>query len=623
MKKILAILCSVVLLGALMVSQLPANIASAAEPDKLIYDFNGYADTDALIAALPYINAADVSLDTTVKNGDTGASLRIALNASYNEVGIGYKSGNGWVSNWSKHNALSFWVKADKATGPEPGYKLEFRVQDVKLEGSGVNTRRLKAGAPVLLNGTWDGNPYNETKYADADGNVYFGTAFEGTVTIPFESIDGDNINFNNIYRILFCYGGYFKGEIINIDDLKLTTVDDDGSEGPADVPAVDSGKPAIVPDNAILINNFDSYADDAALAAVVSAYNNSAVIKLESEIQDGDGKSFSYTIGTAFATVIIKNDKDLTGATGIRFWVKYHQRNPLERTFVKIWFCMDADGKRWHPAAGMDYTLTDLSGDEPVVTNKLITADGEYSVVIDHGFDGYVDIPFTSFTNESAMYDAETNPIALDKVDKLLLQTSAYFNGSTIYIDSLYATRDEASTAEPVVTVDDENDLVETITAAPGAFPFDTTISVKPVAAGSALEENLLELLQEYTNDPAFNKALFMSMSAVRTGTEIKAELQGGKKLTVTAAVPEGFDPAKVKVVVFDGGEVKLLDSEVENGFVTFDLDTIGTLALIEYEEPAEPQNPQTGDAGIYIYLLLSVLAISALMIKKPAAIK
>lgn len=620
MKKIFAVLCSVFLLATALLPHLSDASVSAAEANKLLFDFDSFTDTEDLKDNIPYIATVEVSLDKTVKKGATGASMKMLIKDNfYNELVLGPKGDNGWVSDWSGHNALTFWVKADQAGGPEPGHKLEFKVKD-RPDASPV---ALKAGGKVYLKGELDGTEKEDSIFADADGYIYLSTNFEGQITIPFSSLNSDSLDFGNMNGVYLCYGPYFTGTIVYFDDLALTNVEDEGDGELEDIPAVDSGKPAIVPENAILINDFDSYANDAELAEHVSAYNNSADVKLETEIQDGDGKSFSYTIKNDFAIVSIQNSKDLTGATGLRAWVKYHQRNPIERTFVKIWFAIDADGQRWHPAEAADYTLTNLYGEEIEVVDALITADGEFSVVIGTDFEGYIDIPFTSFTNGTGMYNPETNPIALDKVSQIVLQTGSYFNGSTIYVDSLYATCDELEIEEVEMTLIDDEGFFKDAVADQGAFVFDTSLTVSPVAKGSVLEENLLYDLKDYTGDDDFDKAIFLNLRALRTGTDVRVDIQSGKAVTLTAYIPEGFDPDKLMVVSFDGGEIKPLEAQVTANEVTFKVTSLGTIALIEYQaEPVEDvedeEIPKTGDSNIYMYLLLLAFSVVFMAGKK-----
>jgi hypothetical protein len=78
----------------------------------------------------------------------------------------------------------------------------------------------------------------------------------------------------------------------------------------------------------------------------------------------------------------------------------------------------------------------------------------------------------------------------------------------------------------------------------------------------------------------------LLFDISALAESGSIKIQPAQGKKVTITMLLPASVDPARAVVAhIKDDGSVEILDSKVENGYITFSTSSFSTFAIAEAE--------------------------------------
>lgn len=121
---------------------------------------------------------------------------------------------------------------------------------------------------------------------------------------------------------------------------------------------------------------------------------------------------------------------------------MRYEQINKYQYNYFKlenIRIDTNDSATTWRMDRGAAYYLVDMEGNR---TAKMENGDGTYAVVLDSGFEGYVEIPFTSLVNTGTelLYSETGNPIDLANVNQIVFCVSGswFKNNTTVYIDSV-----------------------------------------------------------------------------------------------------------------------------------------------------------------------------------------
>lgn len=544
-------------------------------------NFDGYEAGDSVPTS--YLSAG-TAVSFVTSPAAAGTAVKGVLAAGvYNQICFSRDSlGSAFFADWkSAGNALRFWVSGSQGSGPEPGYKLELYVQDAD-----ENRVTLKPAANVYFG--------EEKKAALADKGIYIPTDYTGYITVPFSSF-AEGMDFARAYQILFSYGDYFAGTVVYLDDIGVASVTEDGSDDEEDRVITDSGKPAILPENAKVIQNFDSLTGETA-AEVLHVYEESAAAELCDTIFDGvSGKSWKVTTkDDAYGTLQIYNTAgDLSGTNALRFYVRYEQINKYQYNYFKLEnIRVDTNDSTttWRMDRGAAYYLVDMEGNR---TAKMENGDGTYAVVLDSGFEGYVEIPFTSLVNTGTelLYSETGNPIDLANVNQIVFCVSGswFKNNTTVYIDSIAMVTGDYPAPVGTVTVMDNADSGFVLDAQAGVFPYDTLVTVDRIEAGSRLETNLLELLMD---EYGCEKANLYAVKSVRAeAANIESMNKNGTSLRIAFQLPAGYRNSQI--IAFMDGTPVALDSETADGKIYADIIRFGSFSFAVAEMPEKSDEP------------------------------
>jgi len=368
------------------------------------------------------------------------------------------------------------------------------------------------------------------------------------------------------------------------------------------------------------IIEDFNSYADTAALQEKVIVGYGEPVISLDTVNKDGDtGGSMQYTVGTGWNVVVAQGiAHDWTDAKAIKFWAKADTSGMTTPTaFTKIWVAFDETDpwKRWSAGAGLPYMLIPKDG-EPAT--YLTTTDSQNSVVLADGFEGYVILPISSFADDGTMN--------LSAICQILFQTDTYFTGTKINIDSIELL-DASPLDEPEIefnfTAPAELDASAVLDE--DALAYSVDLNIANIASPSNLYTNLSELIGEFYENPQFDDFALYDMLATKTGLTEKASLKEGKQAEITLSAPEGFNLANTKILLFVGGEVQAVTPTVTDGKLVFKISEFTPFAIVDETDkaassqpddsssPDDGSNPDTADSFVLPYLLVAVAVIAA----------
>lgn len=265
---------------------------------------------------------------------------------------------------------------------------------------------------------------------------------------------------------------------------------------------------------NTRLIEGFDDFKDEASYDSRVFVWQNGGDFNLSlSNKRADEGKSLRVipdgTGVSDFGVINLKVPDHLQNwedAEGLRFWAEATGGTVMDPTYIGIEVAFDdshLEGKpeRFIGYKQRPYTVIFADGSSEV---RRFGDDGR--VVLDDGFKGWVEIPFSSF--ECAGWSMQDDELHLDKVTTIFFGTDCGFHKSKeVYIDSvmLYGKNvkdvtpaptdkpDPTATPEPTNTPEPTEDPTTDPTTTPD--PEETvspepTESVEPTESPNSTEE-------------------------------------------------------------------------------------------------------------------------------------
>ena len=172
--------------------------------------------------------------------------------------------------------------------------------------------------------------------------------------------------------------------------------------------------------------------------------------------------------------------------------------------------------------------------------------------------------------------------------------------------------TTDESKSGR--VTVDDETNMQAAATADEGAFAGDVVIEIKKVSNDSDQGKRAMALIAE--KYPELDNLMLFDISAMLQDGGASVQPASGKSVRITMKLPAGIDADRAVVAhIKADGTVELLESEVNNGFISFETTGFSVFALAETAAQASDEIIKTGEGNesrtTYIMIILALLTL------------